>query len=129
MQKRKSQFKYQPRIYNVQRNSDVDHRGMKMICNNKLFPSLNVINGKIFPYASKGILRHYHYRYDPKLSPGIVAIIIITCSCHAFTYILSIFWGYKTKEEVNQPRYGKVYNCKYYQIIGCHNDFILMNFR
>ena len=86
MQKRKSQFKYQPRIYNVQRNSDVDHRGMKMICNNKLFPSLNVINGKIFPYASKGILRHYHNRSDPKLGLGIVAIRIIPCSFHACTW-------------------------------------------
>ena len=61
-------------FYNVQRNSDVDHRGIKMIWNNKLFTSLNVINGKTFPYASKGILRHYHYWSDPKLSPGIVAI-------------------------------------------------------
>ena len=61
MKKRQSQFKYQPHILNVQRNSDVDHRGTKMICNNKLFPSLNVINVKTLPYASKGILRHYHY--------------------------------------------------------------------
>ena len=112
IQEGKSQFKYQPRIYNFQRNSDVDHRGMKMICKNKLFPSLNIINGKTFPYASKGILRHYHYRSDPKLSLGIVAIKRIPRSCHACTAILSIFWGSKTKEEVNQPRYGRVYNCK-----------------
>ena len=37
MQKRQSKFKYQSLIYNVQRNSDFDHRGMKIICNNKLF--------------------------------------------------------------------------------------------
>ena len=36
MQKRQTQFKYQPRIYNVQKNSNVDHRGMKMRCNNKV---------------------------------------------------------------------------------------------
>ena len=51
-----------------------------MQCNNKLFPSLNVINGKSSPYGSKGILRNYHYRSDPKLGPGIVAIIIVPCS-------------------------------------------------
>ena len=52
MQKIQLQFKYQTHIYNVQRNSDVDHRGMKMRWNNILFPSLNVINGKKLPYAS-----------------------------------------------------------------------------
>ena len=38
-----------------------------MICNNKLLPSLNVTNGNKSPYASKVILRHYNYWYDPKL--------------------------------------------------------------
>ena len=74
MKKRQSKLKYQSRIYNVQRKSDVNHRGMKMIWNNKLFPSLNVINGKTLPYSSMGILRHYHYRSDPEFGPGIVAI-------------------------------------------------------
>ena len=87
MQKIQSQFKYQSRKYNVQRNRGVGHRGMKMRFNNKLFPLLNVINEKTSPYASKGILIHYHYWYDPRLVPGIVAIIIITCNCHACTTI------------------------------------------
>ena len=94
MQKRQTQFKYQSRIYNVQSISDVNHRGMKMIWNNKLYPSLNVINGKILPYASNGILRHYHYRSDPTLDPGIVAIIRITYIFHACTNILSLTWGF-----------------------------------
>ena len=83
MQKRKSQFKYQPHILNVQRNSDVDHRGTKMRRNNKLLTSLNVINCKTLPYASKGILRHYHYRSDPKLVPSVFSIRSIPCSCYA----------------------------------------------
>ena len=67
-------FKHQSRFYNVQSNKDVKHRGTKMRWNNKLFPSLNVINGKPTPYRRKGIIRHYHYRSDPKLGPGIVSI-------------------------------------------------------
>ena len=39
---------------------------MKWRWNEKLFPSLNVINGKSAPYGSNGFLRHYHYRSDPK---------------------------------------------------------------
>ena len=44
IEKREPLFKYQSRIYNVQRSSDVNHRGMKMRQNNKTFPSLNAIN-------------------------------------------------------------------------------------
>ena len=53
-------------VYTMFSNSDVDHRGRKMIRNNKLFLSLNVINGKTLPYESKGVLIHYHYWFDPK---------------------------------------------------------------
>ena len=128
MKNMESLFKYQSHIYNVQMNSGVNHRGVKMRWNNKLFPSLNVINVETSPYGSKGILRHNHYWSDPKLGPGIVAIIIIPCSCHACTTILSLSWDSKTKEEVNQPRYGRVYNCKYSQIIGCYNNWIIIDF-
>ena len=85
---------------------------MKIRCNNKLFPSLNVINGKTSPYGNKVILRHYQYRSDPKLIPGIVSIRIIPCSFHDFKTILSLSWDSKIKEGVNQPRYGRLYNCK-----------------
>ena len=51
--------------------------------NNKLFPSLNVINGKTYPYVIKGVLRHYRYQSDTKLGPGIFANRIIPWSCHA----------------------------------------------
>ena len=128
MKKRQSQLKYQSRIYNVQRKSVVDHRGMKMIWNNKLFPSLNAINGKTLQYATKGILRHYHYQSDKKLGPGIVEIIIIPCSCHDCTTILSIYWYSKIKETVNQHIYGIFYNCRYSQTIDCRNNWILTVF-
>ena len=95
--KKQSQFKYKSRILNVQRNSDVDHIGMNMRRNNKLFPSINVINGKTLIYASKGILRHYHYRSDPIFGLGIVAIRRISCSCHACTALLYLSWDYKIK--------------------------------
>ena len=91
-EKIQSQLKYQSSLYNIQRDSDVYNRGIKMRQNNKIFISLNVINGKTSPYASKGILRKYHYRSDTKLGLGIVAITKIPFSCHDCTYILSISW-------------------------------------
>ena len=74
----------------VQRNSDINHRGIRIIWNNKLFPSLNILNGKTSPNESKEIQRHYHYRSDPKQGPGIVEIRKIPCICHACITILSI---------------------------------------
>ena len=47
---------------------------MKIRGNNNFFPSLNVINGKTSPYVSKGILRNFNYRSDPKLVMSIVEI-------------------------------------------------------
>ena len=78
-----SLFKYQSHIYNVQRKSYVNHSGMKMRCNKKTFTLLNVIHGKTSLYGSTSIIRHYHYRSDPTLGPGIFAIRRIPCSCHA----------------------------------------------
>ena len=95
--------------------------------NNKMFPSLNDINGKPPPYGSKGILRHYHYRSDPKLGPGIFSIIRIPCNCHTCTTILYLSWDSKIKRAANQPIYGRVYNCNYSQFIVCHNNCIIMN--
>ena len=46
MKKRESLFKYQSRIQNVQRKSEVNHRGNKLRWGNKQFPSLNVIKEK-----------------------------------------------------------------------------------
>ena len=78
--------------------------------NNKMFPSLNAINGKPDPYESKGVIRHYHYRSYPILGPEIVETRIITCSVHACTTILYLSWYSTIKEAFNQLRYGRVYN-------------------
>ena len=74
------------------------------------------------------ILRNYHYRSDTKLGPGIVAIIRIPRNCHSCTNILYFYWDSNIKEVVNPPKYGRLYNCKYSQILGCHNNWIIMNF-
>ena len=93
-----------------------------------MFPSLKIIRGKSSPYGSKGIIRQYNYWSDTKLGQGIVEIRIIPCSCHACTTILSLYWDSKTREAFNQNRYGRVYSCKYSQIIGGHNNCIIMIF-
>ena len=101
---------------------------MEFWWDNKLFPYLNSINGKTSPYYRNGVLRHFHYRSDPKLGPGIVYLRIITCSCHYCITQLYLTWGSKIKSACNQPRYGVVYDCKYSQILGYHNNWIIIIF-
>ena len=90
IQNRESRFKYQSNFYNVQSNNDVKHRGLKIQCNNKLFPSLNVTNGKSYTSGRKGVIRKYHYPSDPRLGTVIVSIRRIPCSCHDCTTISSL---------------------------------------
>ena len=91
----------------------------------KTFPSLNVINGKTHTYRSKGILRHYNYWSDPKLGLVIVAIRIVIYSYRACATVLSLSLDLKTKESLNQLKYGRVYDFKYSRILGCHNNWII----
>ena len=128
IENKESLFKFQSHIYSVKSNYDVNHRGMKMRCNNKRFSSFNGINGKTYPYGIKGILRHYHYWQDPKLGQVIVTIRRNPCNFHACTTILSLSWASKIKEAINHPRYGGVYNYKYSQILGCKNNSNIMIF-
>ena len=67
-------------------------------------------------------------RSDTKLGQVVVDIRIINCSCHYFTTKLSLPWDSKIKDACNQPRYGRVYDCKYYLIVESHNNWIIMNF-
>ena len=49
---------------------------------------------------------------------------------HAVADLVQLYFLFpgiqKQKEEVHKPRYGRVYNCKYYIIIGFHNNFIIL---
>ena len=81
---------------------------MKLLWNNKLFPSLNIIIGGESPHRIKVVLRHYHYRSDTSFFPGIFAHRLILCSCNASTIQLCLPWDIKIKYGCNKPRYGRV---------------------
>ena len=58
---------------------------LKLWQKNKLFSYLNIINRKTTPYGIKGVLRHYHYRYNQKLGQGVVSTRIIPWICYDCT--------------------------------------------
>ena len=89
---------------------------------------LNLINVKTAPYRSKGVLRNYHSRSDPKLVQVVISVVIIPFSFQACTTQLSLSWDSKIKDTCNQPIYVIVYGCKYSLMLGYHYNWIIMNF-
>ena len=98
-----------------------------MIWNKNLFPPLNAINVYKAPYVSKGVIRHYNYRSDPKVGLGIVDIKIITRIFHACTTQLFLPWYYTINKACNHPIYGRVYYCNYSLIIVSNNNWLITN--
>ena len=81
-----------------------------------------------YPYVRKGFLRNYHYWDDPKLYQGGVDSRTIPWCCYDCTTQLYLTWDPKIKYACNNPRYGKIFNCKYSPIIRSHNNWFIMNF-
>ena len=88
---------------------------------------MNAIDVNSAPYRSNGVVRHYHYSSDPKLGPGIVAPRRIPCSSYACITPLSLSWDSKINDACNNPRYGRLYDCKYPLLLGSHNKCIILN--
>ena len=49
-----------------------------MYCNTKQFPGLSFCGPHYKPHGARGLSKHYHLRFDPKLG---MAICEIKCDC------------------------------------------------
>jgi hypothetical protein len=65
---------------------------------------------------------------DPKLTEGQCAMRRIPCLCEECTKQLDKDWIPQVPA-ADQPRYGKVERCKYSNILGSYNDWIIMPFK
>ena len=86
--------KWTDRQYHVQYNSDVAHKDVRMYCNTNQFPALPFFGPHSKPRGARGLINHYHLRFDTKLGNGVCAILCIPCDCVACTSILDISWIY-----------------------------------
>ena len=77
--------KWTDRQYHVQDNDDVAHQDVRIYCNIFCGPHSN-------PHGARGLSKHYHLRFDPKLGNGICAICRIPCACVACTSMLDKPW-------------------------------------
>ena len=78
--------------YPVQDNADVAHKDVVIYYNTNQFPSLPFFGTHSKPDGARGLSKHYHMRFDPKLGNGVCAIPLIPCACVACTSMLYKSW-------------------------------------
>ena len=72
------------------------------------------------------ILTHYHIRCDTYIGINICAIRITPCDFIYFINDIDLIWD-KYLVPRDHPIYYSVTKCKYYAILGQHNDCIIMD--
>ena len=77
--------KWTERKYNVQDNADIELKDVKMYCNTNQFPTLPFCGPHSKPHGARGLGKHYHLCFDPKLVMGKCEIRRIPCACVACT--------------------------------------------
>ena len=78
----------------VQDNSVVELKDVKLYCNTNQFPALPFCGPHSKPHGVRGMSKHYHFSFDPKLAMGECAIRRIPCACVACASMLDKTWIY-----------------------------------
>ena len=65
-----------------------------MYCNENKFPDLLFSGPNYKLHGARGLIKHYHLRFDPKLGMGVCEICRIPCACVACTSMLYKPWIY-----------------------------------
>ena len=71
--KRFMNIKYVDRKYHVQDNAAVEHKYVKIYCDTNQLPEISFCVPHSKPCGARGLNKHDHLRFDPKLGMGVVA--------------------------------------------------------
>ena len=107
--------------YHVQDNAYFSRQDVRMYCNINQFPELSFCGPYSKPHGSRGLSKHYHFRFDPKLGIDICSILRLTCACLACTSMLDKPWIYGIPSG-EQERYKLVTKCTYWLVLGSFNN-------
>ena len=80
--------KWTDRQYHVQDNADVAQQHVIMYGKTNQLPALPLCGPHSKPHGARGLSKHYHFRFDPKLGMGVFAIFRLTFACVACTSML-----------------------------------------
>ena len=116
------EIKWTDRQYHVHYNADIEHQDVRMYCNTNQFPALTFCGPYSKLHGARGLIKHYHFCFYPKISNGICAIHRIPCACVVCTYILDKTWiSDITLDE--QERYKPVTKCTYWPVLWSFNHW------
>ena len=105
----------------VQDNASVELNDVKMYCNTNQFPTLPFCGPYYKPHGARGIGKHSHLRFYPKLGMGKCAIRLIPCVCVPCTSMLDKAWISGIPSD-KQDRSKPVTRCAYWPVLGAFNN-------
>ena len=109
--------KWTERKYHFQDNSAVELKDVKIYCNTNQFPELSFSVSHSKPHGARGLSKHFHLRFDPKLGMGVCKIFRIPCACVACTSMLDKAWISGIPPD-KQDRYKPVTKRTYWPVLG-----------
>ena len=107
--------------YHVQDNASVEHKDVKMYCTKNQFPTLPFCGPYSKPHGARGIGKHYHLCFDPKLGIGKCEIRRIPYACVPCTSMLDKPWISGIPSD-KQERYKPVTKCTYWPVLGAFKN-------
>ena len=120
-EKRYMERKWTEIKYNIQDNASVELKYVKMYCNTNQFPELPFCGPHSKPHGARGVGKHYHLRFDPKLGMGVCQLFRIPCECVACTSMLDKHWMSGISSDKTE-RYKPVTKCTYWPVLGYFNN-------
>ena len=93
-----------------------------MYCDTNQFLALKFCGPHPKPHGARGLSKHNHLYFDPKLGNGICEIFRIPCACVGCTSMLEKPWIYGILSK-KQARYQPVTNCTYWPVLVSYNNW------
>ena len=92
-----------------------------MYCNTSQFPELSFFGPHSKPHGARGLNKHYHLRFYPKLGNSICVIRRIPCVCFACKSMIEKPCISSIPSD-EQDRYNPVTKCTYWPVLGSFNN-------
>ena len=99
--------KWTERKYHIRDNAAVGLKDVIIYCNKNQSPELLFSVPNFKPYGSRGLSKHHHLRFYPKLGMGVCAIHRTPYACVACTSMLDKPWILRISSD-KQERYKTV---------------------
>ena len=99
---------------------------MNIYCDTNQLPTLLFCGSHPKPHGERGLVKHYHLRFDPNIGHGVCAILRIPCACVGCTSILEKLCIYGI-QLTRQTRYQYVTNFTYWQVLGPYNNWTIID--